>query len=66
MMTRGGGVSIPPKSDDVISEQPLIKKHLVIFSEIWSAIREEDVVKRRKNIAELVNIKTINICMSYA
>ena len=38
----------------------------MILSEIWSAIREEDVVKRRKNIAELVNIKTINICMSYA
>ena len=29
MMTRGGeGVSIPPKNDDVIYEQPLILQHV--------------------------------------
>ena len=53
MMTRGrGGVSVPPKNDDVICEQPLTSK--LVITSAKSLICDSVFVKGLKTLSLLV------------
>ena len=43
MMTRGRGVTIPPKNDDVIYEQPLMMK----IGMIWIMIADDYAINQK-------------------